>query len=112
MKKQTSRLENSRDVRRVLNRMGVDLTYCQYTCIGMEVRLTGWLMKFSGDDFTAEQVEGMIQDFTRTLKGFTIVGECENWSFNSDHIRYLGHDNLTRQERADMEFDDAYDEPA
>lgn len=90
MKKPQSRLQNSKEVRRVLSRNGVDLTICQYQCAGMEVRLTGILNKIDGSDFNSHQIEAMMADFANTLRGFTVVGECENWSFASDHITFLG----------------------
>ncbi len=89
MKKMT-RMESSKEVRRVLNRNGVDLSYCQYSVAGYEIRLTGWLCKTDGSDFNAGMVEGLIHDFRKSLHGFYISGDLDNWSFNSDHITYLG----------------------
>lgn len=89
MKKMT-RMESSKECRRVLNRHGVDLSYCQYTCTGMEVRLQGWLCKVDSSDFTAQLIEEMLRDFSQTLNGFSVFGDFENWSFNSHHIQFLG----------------------
>lgn len=89
MKKMT-RLECSKEVRRVLNRNGVDLSYCQYSVAGYEIRLTGWLCKQDGSDFIPGQVEGLIYDFKRTLQGFYIAGDLDNWNFTSEYISYLG----------------------
>lgn len=89
MKKMT-RLECSKEVRRVLNRCGVDLSYCQYSVAGYEIRLTGWLCKTDGNDFIAPQIESLIYDFKRTLQGFMIFGDCENWNFTSEYISYVG----------------------
>lgn len=88
-----SRLEANKEVRRVLNRHGVDLSYCQYSVAGMEVRLTGWLCKLDTSDYNGSQIESMIQEFMRLLPGFTIVGSLDNWSFSTDHISYLGEGN-------------------
>lgn len=88
--KKVSRLESNKEARRVLNRYGVDLSYCQYSCSGKEVRLTGMLMRFDGTNFRAQQIEGMIYDFQRLLPGFIIVGELDNWSFSSEHISFHG----------------------
>lgn len=89
MKKMT-RMESSKEVRRVLNRHGVDLSYCQYSVAGYEIRLTGWLCKTDGSDFVAGQVEGMIQDFKKSLHGFYISGDLDNWTFTSEYISFIG----------------------
>lgn len=89
MKKMT-RMESSKECRRVLNRHGVDLGYCQYTCTGYEVRLHGWLCKTDHSDYTAQQIEEMLRDFNQTLNGFSVYGELENWAFNSERIQFLG----------------------
>lgn len=88
-----SRLEANKEVRRVLNRHGVDLSYCQYSVAGMEVRLTGWLCKHDTSDYNGSQIESMIQEFMRLLPGFSIVGCLDNWSFSTDHISFLGDGN-------------------
>src|SRR3989344_619937 len=85
-----SRLEANKEVRRVLNRHGVDLQYCQYSVAGMEIRLSGWLCKHDTSDFNGSQIEGMIQEFMRLLPGFSVAGGFDNWSFSTDHISYLG----------------------
>ncbi|MCM2351517.1 MAG: hypothetical protein NDI69_15955 [Bacteriovoracaceae bacterium] len=85
-----SRLEATKEVRRVLNRHGVDLSYCQYSVAGMEVRLTGWLCKLNTSNFNGSQIESMIQEFMRLLPGYSIVGSLDNWSFSSDHINFIG----------------------
>lgn len=89
MKKMT-RMESSKEVRRVLNRHGVDLSYCQYSVAGYEIRLTGWLCKTDASDFVAGQVEGMIQDFKKSLHGFYISGDLDNWTFTSEYISFIG----------------------
>ena len=88
MKKMT-RMESSKEARRVLNRNGVDLSYCQYSVAGYEIRLTGWLCKVDGSDFNAAQVEGLIHDFKKTLQGFYIAGDLDNWSFTSEYISFM-----------------------
>jgi hypothetical protein len=90
MAKKLSRMESNKEARRVLARHQADLAYCQYSCCGMEVRLTGWLCKIDGSDFTGPQVEAIIYDFSRHLTGFTVFGDFENWSFNSERISFIG----------------------
>lgn len=85
-----SRLEATKEVRRVLNRHGVDLSYCQYSVAGMEVRLTGWLCKLDASNYNGSQIESMIQEFMRLLPGYSIVGSLDNWSFSTDHINFIG----------------------
>lgn len=88
--KKLSRLESNKEARRVLNKHGVDLSYAQYSCCGMDVRLSGWLCKHDGSDFNGPQIESMIHDFQRLLPGYTITGEFDNWNFNSERISYVG----------------------
>lgn len=88
--KKLSRLESNKEARRVLNRNGVDLAYCQYSCVGMEIHLTGWLCKHDGSEFNGPQIQAMIHDFQKTLNGYSISGDFDNWHFNSERISYIG----------------------
>jgi hypothetical protein len=88
-----SRLEANKDVRRILNRHGVDLSYTQYSVAGHDIRLTGWLCKTDGSDYNASQIEGMIQEFQRVLNGFSVSGDFDNWNFSTDHISQLGKED-------------------
>lgn len=88
--KKLSRMESNKAARRILNRHMVDLAYCQYSCCGMEVKLTGWLCKPDGSDFSGPQIESIIHDFQRHLPGYMVLGTFENWNFNSERISYLG----------------------
>jgi hypothetical protein len=89
MRKMT-RMECNKEARRTLNRHGVDLSYCQFACYGNEIRLTGWLCKTDSSDFTGPLIEAIIHDFKKSLPGFMIFGEFDNWSFTSERIQYLG----------------------
>jgi hypothetical protein len=91
--KKMSRLEANKDVRRILNRHGVDLSYTQYSVTGMEIRLTGWLCKYDGSDYSATQIEGMIQEFQRVLHGYSVAGDFDNWNFSTDHISHVGKED-------------------
>lgn len=95
MAKKLSRLESSKEVRRCLNRHSVDLSYCQYSASGYEVRLTGWLCKIDGSEFHGLQIEALIQDLNRKLPGFFINGDLDNWKFNPEHIQYLAERKST-----------------
>ena len=90
MSRKLSRMEANKEVRRILNRNGVDLTYTQYSVGGMDVRLTGWLCRTDSSDFSANKVETMIQEFQRVLPGYSVTGDFDNWSFTTDHITFLG----------------------
>jgi hypothetical protein len=85
-----SRMEANKEVRRNLNRHGVDLSYAQYSVTGMEIRLTGWLCKHDSSDFNAAQIESMIMDFQRLLPGYSVCGQFDNWIFGTDHISQVG----------------------
>ncbi len=103
--KKLSRLESNKEARRVLNRHGVDLSYCQYSCSEKEVRLTGILVRFDGTQFKAQQIEGMIFDFQRLLPGYVIVGELDNWSFSSDHISFHGgHESKDEESEEEEDY--------
>lgn len=95
--KKMSRMESNKEARRVLNKHGVDLGYCQYSCYGSDVMLTGWLYKHDGSDFNGPQIQSLIGDFQRFLPGFTVSGDFDNWSFNYESISYLGD----KKEQAD-----------
>jgi len=110
--KRMSRLESNKQVRRVLNQHGVDLAFCQYSCTGMEVRLTGWLARYDGSNFNAQQVEGLVYDIQRHLSGFTIVGDMDNWSFTTDHITFLGEKSGSNQAYSFEDEDDYESEVA
>ena len=99
-----SRMEANKEVRRVLNRHGVDLCYTQYSVAGMDIRLTGWLCKSDTSDFNASQIETMIQEFQRYLQGYSVTGDFDNWSFSTDHITYLGDRKNGEAEEETMLF--------
>lgn len=93
-----SRMEANKEVRRNLNRHGVDLAYTQYSVAGMEIRLTGWLCKHDASDFNIGQIEYLINDFQRYLPGYSVCGEFDNWKFTTDHVSYLGDSKKTAAE--------------
>jgi hypothetical protein len=88
--KKLSRMEANKEVRRVLSRHYVDLSYCQYSVAGLEIRITGWLCKIDSSDFSASHIEGIVHEFQRRLPGYYVAGETDNWCFNTDHISYKG----------------------
>ncbi len=83
-------MESNKEARRILNRNGVDLAYCQYSCVGMEVHLTGWLCKHDGSEFNGPQIQAMIYDFQKTLHGYSVTGDFDNWNFTTERISYVG----------------------
>jgi hypothetical protein len=98
-----SRMEANKEVRRVLNRHGVDLSYAQYSVAGMDIRLTGWLCKSDTSDFNASQLESLIQEFQRLLPGYSVSGDFDNWNFSTDHITFLG-DRTSGQDQEETYF--------
>jgi hypothetical protein len=114
MSQKMTRMESNKAARTVLNRHQVDLAYCQYSCCGMEVKLTGWLCKHDGTDFNGPQISAIIFDFQRYLTGFTISGDFDNWNFTSDRISFVGErdrkENGEEMEQMVYEIDlDDYD---
>jgi hypothetical protein len=103
-----SRLEANKEVRRVLNRHGVDLGYCQFSVGGMDIRMTGWLCKTDESDFNGSQIGSIIQELLRILPGYSVSGDFENWNFTSDYISKLGdssNDSDSKQEEEQERYD-------
>lgn len=84
-----SRMEANKEVRRVLTRHYVDMSYCQYSVAGLDIRITGWLCKIDSSEFSSVNIESMIQEFQRRLPGYCISGDLDNWNFGTDHISRL-----------------------
>lgn len=106
-----TRMEANKEVRRVLTRHAVDLSYTQYSVAGYDVRLTGWLVKIDTTEFNVHQVEMMIQEFQRRLPGYFISGGLDNWNFTTEYITYLG-DKLKDQEEETEELFTEFDSEA
>jgi hypothetical protein len=113
--KKLTRMETNKEARRVLNRHGVDLSYCSYSCAGTELRMTGWLRKHDGSEFNGAQIESLIIDFKRCLPGMSLAGDLDNWKFSTDHISFIGEKGPTEkgsgmgdenQERYEIDLDD------
>ena len=102
--KKLSRMESNKEARRVLAKHAVDLSYCQYSCCGCEVMLSGSLYKNDGSDFTGPQIQAMIGDFQRFLAGFSIQGDFDNWKFNSESISFIGDRNDNNQEQEEITY--------
>lgn len=85
-----TRMEANKEVRRVLTRHSVDLSYTQYSVAGMDVRITGWLCKIDTTEFSTIQIENLVNEFQRKLPGYSISGDLENWNFTTDHITFIG----------------------
>ena len=108
--KKLSRLESNKEVRRVLNRHCADLSQCQYSCSGFEIRLTGWLCKTDGSEYHPYQIESIIQDFQRKLKGYLIQGDLDNWSFSSERIKYLVEKDKDKDAIFDQDDSENYED--
>lgn len=88
--KKLSRMEASKEVRRILVKNSVDLSLAQYLVAGYEIRLSGWLIRIDQMDFTPKQVEIMIEEFQRRLPQYMLIGDMDNWNFTAAYITYLG----------------------
>ena len=107
--KKMSRMESNKEARRVLNKHGVDLGYCQYSCCGSDVLMSGWLCKHDGSDFNGPQIQALIGDFQRLLPGFTVSGNFDNWSFNSESISFLGDKQEAQDDGGGEESQERYE---
>lgn len=89
MSGKTNRFEMNKLVRRVMSRHQVDMSQVSYTCIGGRILLSGFLIKGSGNEFTASGIESMLQEF-RKIKGVSDVGsELGNWDLNGGSIQKI-----------------------
>lgn len=92
-----SRMEANKEVRRVLSRHATDFAYAYFSVTGLEIRLTGWLVKNDNTDFNAPQIESMLQEFKRYLPAYTVAGDFDNWKFTSNHISFIGDRALGKE---------------
>ena len=89
MSGKTSRFEMNKLVRRVLSRNQVDMSQVSYTCIGGRILISGFLIRTSGGEYTASNIESMLQEF-RKIKGVTdVASELGNWDFNGGSIQKI-----------------------
>ena len=98
MHKKLSRMESSKEARRVMNRNQVDLSSCQFSCSGKEITLTGTLKKTNGESFTAPLILALIEDFAHSLPGSTVTGHCDNCQFSPGHISF---NNMAQTEESE-----------
>jgi hypothetical protein len=94
-----SRMEASKEVRRILIRHQIDLSLAQYSVSGYEIRITGWLVKNDTSAFNASGVENLIEDFQRRLPNYFISGDMDNWKFTITYITYLGDPKSGKDEK-------------
>lgn len=87
-KKQPSRLEVNRDVRRILSRHHVDLTNLNFSCHGKSVTFSGELKKDGGRDFSASEVDCIAQEIYRM--SLAIMCELQNWDITPSGISKRG----------------------
>ena len=94
-----SRMEANKEVRRILTRHLVDLSLAQYSVSGLEIRITGWLVKNDTSEFNAQGIENLIEEFQRRLPNYFISGDMDNWKFSITYITYLGDPRTGNDEK-------------
>ncbi len=105
-----TRMELSKEARRVMSRHSIDLSSCQYNVNASEIRLTGKLLKTNGTDYSGLEIEGLVKDLMMKLDGAMVVGECENWRFSSQHITFLGKRDTTKMSKEEADDLTSYDD--
>jgi hypothetical protein len=87
MAKKASKGQLNKEVRRVLNRYGVDLTYLNFSAGANSLYFGGHLVKIGGADFKISVVNIMTQEL---LEIGRIRCELENWYIGSDGVHFTG----------------------
>lgn len=87
-KEKPSRFEVNKEVRRALIRNNVDMTRLSYSCAGRNLRISGSLMKDDGRDFTAMNIEKMVDDINKS--GLYIISELDNWNITEGSVSKIG----------------------
>ena len=93
-----SRFEVNKKVRRTLIRNSADMSCLQYSCIGKTLTFTGRLQKDDGRDFSATNIEAMLQDLSKI--GVQIFSDLENWNFSEGAI---SKKNNAKEDKAQKE---------
>lgn len=99
MREKLSRFQVNKEVRHVLTRNGVDTMICSFQVYGREINIFGTLVHGDKSDFSALEIENLLQDFSGSLPGYNITGETDNWSFSFQAIRKLRDTEEEREER-------------
>ena len=83
-KGKVSRFEVNKKVRRALVRNGADMGFIQFSFVGRTVTFTGRLQKEDGRDFSASNLDSMLQDIYKI--GIQIASDLENWNISEGSI--------------------------
>jgi hypothetical protein len=84
LKKQPSRAEINKDVRRVLVRHSVDTGKLAFSCSGKLLTMTGYLCKSDGNELDMKMLEVIVQDLARM--GLQLYCDLENWSVSNGTV--------------------------
>lgn len=86
-KPKVSKAQVSKEVRRILARYQVDLTYIHFSASIHTIHLSGYLIKASGYDFSASVVQTLTNEL---LKIGAIRCELENWHIGNEGVNFTG----------------------
>ena len=78
-KDKLSRSEQTRAVRRILSKNDVDMGQVQISCSGTRIRLSGILIKRSGDNFFQESLSNMHSELEKFGR---VSSDLTNWDLN------------------------------
>jgi hypothetical protein len=84
LKKQPSRAEINKDVRRILVKHSVDTGKLAFSCSGKLLTMTGYLCKSDGKELEMRTLEIVIQDLAKM--GLQLYCDLENWSVSNGTV--------------------------
>jgi hypothetical protein len=95
-----SRFDVNKKVRRALVRNGADMSFIQFSFAGRTVSFSGRLQKDDGRDFSAANLESMLQDIYKI--GVSVYSDLENWNISEGAISKK-ESTKEKKERKDKE---------
>ena len=96
--KSISRLDVNRKVRAILQRASANLSEIQVSYAGRNVRLYGNLVKESGSQYSAEQVDSMVNEM-KAIPGVSgVIGELDNWTIGGGAISRKGTEGESQED--------------
>ncbi|MBT7609210.1 MAG: hypothetical protein HN576_05610 [Bacteriovoracaceae bacterium] len=79
-----SRFDVNKKVRRALVRNGADMGFIQFSFAGRTVTFTGRLQKDDGREFSASNLDSMLQEIYKI--GVHVHSDLDNWSISEGSI--------------------------
>jgi hypothetical protein len=101
-KGKVSRFEVNKKVRRALVRNGVDMGCIQFSFVGRTVTFSGRLQKDDGRDFSASNLDSMLQDIYKV--GVQVASDLENWTISEGSLtKKLNKEELAKKKLKEAE---------